>query len=105
MLGEFSSMVVFTGKSVGGNDGPTNIGSVGRGEGIASGAKEDADHKYPSVTRSVGLGRTLEKEGKTGVWSPIALTSSLGGAGVGDGRREDSAKMGVVGKAVQGVGE
>lgn len=67
MLGAFGSAEVFTGKSVGVNDGPTNIGSVGRGEGIASETNEDADDRYVSVTRSVVLGMTPEKEGKTGV--------------------------------------
>ena len=67
MLGAFGSTEVFTGKSVGVNDGPTNIGSVGRGEGIASETNEDADNRYTSVTSSVVLGMTLEKEDKRGV--------------------------------------
>lgn len=96
MLGELGSMEVFIGKSVGVNDGPTNIGSVGRGEGTTSETNEDADDRYASVTSSVVLAMTLEKEGKTGEWSSVALTSSLEGVGVGVGKREDSAKMGVV---------
>lgn len=67
VLAVLGSVGVFTGESVGVNDEPTNMGSVGRGEGIASGTREEADNGYTSVTSGAVLGMALEKEGKTDV--------------------------------------
>lgn len=92
MLG---SAEVFSSKSVGAEDGPTNTGSVGTGEGIPSEINEDADDGDTVVTNTVVAGVTLEKEDKTDVRSPTALIPlSPEGAGVEKGG--DSVKMGVV---------
>lgn len=67
VLDVLSSVEVFIGRSVGVNDGPTKIGSVGRGEGVSSETNEDADDEYTAVTSTVVVGMTLEKEEKTDV--------------------------------------
>lgn len=59
------SVVVFIGKSVGANDGPTNTGSVGTGEGTTSETAEDAEDGDMAMTNIVVVGMTMEKEGKT----------------------------------------
>lgn len=66
-VGVLGSAEASPGKSVGVNDGPTDTGSVGRGEGLASETNEEADNRYTSVTSSTVLGMTLEKEGETAV--------------------------------------
>lgn len=67
MLDVLSAVEVFIGKSVGVKDGPTNVGSVGTGEGITSETNEDADDRDMVVTKTVVGGTTLEKEDKTDV--------------------------------------
>jgi hypothetical protein len=93
VLGVLSSGEVFGGKSVGVNDGPTMIGSVGRGEGLTSETSEVTDDRYMSLINSVLAGMTLEKEGNTDMWSSVALMVPLEGTGVED--RKDSVKMDV----------
>lgn len=89
-----SSVVVFTGKSVRVNDGPTDTGSVGTGEGAPSETAEDAEDGDTAMTNIVVVGMTVEREAKTEVRSSIALISPSEGAGVGE--RDDSVKGGVV---------
>lgn len=60
-----SSGEVFLGRSVGVNDGLTDIGSVGTGERTPSGTDEDADAGDTAVTNTAVGGMTSEKEGKT----------------------------------------
>lgn len=67
MLG---SVVVFTGKSVGVDDGPTNTGSVGAGEETTSETAEDAEDAEDgdtAMTNAVVVGMALEREGETDV--------------------------------------
>lgn len=67
VLAVLRSAEVFSGKSVGVKDGPTNTGSVGTGEGITSEINEDADDRDTVGTDTVVVGVTLEKEDKTDV--------------------------------------
>lgn len=86
--------VVFIAASVGEKDGPTNRGSVGTGEGVASETSEDADDGDVAVTNTVAVGMPLEKEDKTDMGSPVARRSPSEGDGVGE--RDDSVRGGVV---------
>lgn len=62
-----SSVVVFIEKSVGVNNGPTNIGSVDTGEGTTSETAEDAEDGDTAMTNMVVVGMILEREGETDV--------------------------------------
>lgn len=91
MLG---SVVVFTGKSVGADDGPTDTGSVGAGEGTTSETAEDTEGGDTAMTDAVVVAMALEREGETDVCAPTAPVSPSGGAGVE--KREDPVNGGVV---------
>lgn len=86
--------VVFIAASVGEKDGPTNRGSVGTGEGVASETREDADGGDGAVTNTVAVGMPLGKEDETDVGPSVARRSPAEGDGVG--KREDSVRGGVV---------
>ena len=85
--------VLFGAASVGVKDGPTNRGSVGAGEGVASETSEDADDGDMAVTDTVVVGMTPEKEEDTDTWSSTARRSPSEGDGVE--KRADSVRGGV----------
>lgn len=93
MLDVLSSVELLISQSVGVKGGPTNTGSVGPGEGLTSGTNEDADDGDMGATDFVVVGMTLEKEDKTDVLPPTALTSPSEGDGTR--KRDDSVTVGV----------
>lgn len=108
-LDVFGSGEVFHGESVGAEEGPTAAGSVGTSEGLTVGTSEGltvgtseglnsetsegAEDRYTLVSEAVLVKMTVDKEGKTVLWSPVPLMKSSAGVGAKD--REDSVSTSV----------